>query len=201
MTGHPSMMSCFREMEYKDMEKQVWKPKIEKLINVIQDDPDGWRKLLELYNPDTRPKKREERYIQFKSLDLNTKWNVSEDFFSQGWFGLDQMMINITTPGFKKKGVAIKENKLEYLEKLWLFSTKEADKKIKIELENQRNIEIEERRDAGTKIFARTFIIIIFLAVAFTVKSCVDSIDEENSNHPACKKLGLKSNWNNTKCY
>jgi hypothetical protein len=201
MIGYQSVMSCFREMEYQDMKKQVWKPKIEKLINTIQDDSEGWKILLELYNPDTRCRKREDRYEEFKRHDLHTKWQVNEDFFSQGWFGLDQMMINITTPGFKKKGVAIKENKLEYLEKLWLFSTKEADKKIKIELENQRNIEIEERRDAGTKIFARTFIIIIFLAVAFTVKSCVDSIDEENSNHPVCKKLGLKSNWNNTKCY
>lgn len=193
MTGHPSVMSCFREMEYKDMEKQVWKPKIEKLINVIQDDPDGWRKLLELYNPDTRPKKREERYIQFKSLDLNTKWNVSEDFFSQGWFGLDQMMINITTPGFKKKGVAIKQDKLEYLEKLWLFSVKDNDKKTKIDLENQKKVEAEE---ASTRN-AYVFMIIVTLICLFLFKSCVDFFTTNSSADSQfmdnCQSIQMKS--------
>ena len=153
------------------MNKQVWKPRIVKLINIIQDDSDGWRKLLELYNPDTRPKTREERYIEFRNLDLNTKWNVNEDFFSQGWFGLDQMMINITTPEFKKKGVAIKQDKLEYLEKLWLFSVKDVDRKTKIDLENQKKVEAEESSTRRVYIFM-AFVTLICLIL---FKSCVDA--------------------------
>ena len=170
MTGHPSVMGCFREMEYQDMKKQVWKPKIERLINTIQDDSEGWKILLELYNPDTRCRKREDRYEEFKRHDLHTKWQVNEDFFSQGWFGLDQMMINITTPGFKKKGVAIKQDKLEYLEKLWLFSVKDNDKKTKIDLENQKKVEAEEASTRNVYIF----MIIVTLICLFVFKSCVD---------------------------
>ena len=171
MIGHLSVMSCFRGKKFKDMNKQVWKPRIVKLINIIQDDSDGWRKLLELYNPDTRPKTREERYIEFRNLDLNTKWNVNEDFFSQGWFRIDQMMINITTPEFKKKGVAIKQDKLEYLEKLWLFSVKDVDRKTKIDLENQKKVEAEESSTRRVYIFM-AFVTLICLIL---FKSCVDA--------------------------
>jgi hypothetical protein len=184
------------------MNNKTWKIKIETIIAALRKDAEGWEELLSLFNPDTRFRKRANRYEEFKRLGLHVRFQVDDDLYLPGWIGLDQMMINVTTPGFKKKGVSIKENKLEYLEKLWLFSTKDADKKTKLDLDHRRTREIEERRKAGDKIVAGAFIVIAFLIVAFVFKSCADSIDEaKNYDHPACKKLGLKSNWNNTECY
>ena len=107
----------------------IWKPEIQRIITTIHEDTAGWEELLNLYDPEQRLRKRDERYEQFEKLGLNNKWKINKDLFSHGWYGFDKMIINITTPGFKMKGVAVRENKLEYLEKLWLFSTSEADKK------------------------------------------------------------------------
>ena len=103
------------------------------------------------------------------------------------------MMINITTPGFKKKGVAIKQDKLEYLEKLWLFSTKDIDKKTKIDLEIQRKIEAEKSSTSNVYIF----IVVFTLICLFLFKSCVDAVTTPSSADSQfmenCKFVQMKS--------
>lgn len=41
---------------------------------------------------------------------------------------------------------------------------------------------------------------IIILIICASIATCVND-SQSDYNHPACAKLGLKSNWNNTKCY
>jgi hypothetical protein len=64
-----------------------------------------------------------------------------------------------------------------------------------------RNAESRKESESATRL-ANTFFIVLALIFLFFIKSCADSIDEaKNYDHPACKNLGLKSNWNNTECY
>jgi hypothetical protein len=153
-----------------NMKITLWKPEVQRIMKTIHNDPHGWEKLLSLYDPEKRPKKRDERYEQFERLGLNNKWQINKDLFSHGWHGFDQMMINIMTPGFKKKGVAVKENKLDYLETLWLFCTKDIDKKTQSDLEQKKKLEAEER--SGNLLVA-FFIALPLLLGFFLIKSCL----------------------------
>lgn len=184
------------------MKIKLWKPEVHRIIKTIANDPQGWEELINLYEPNHRPKKRDERYEKFEKLGLNKKWEIDKNTFSASWYGLDQMMINIMTPEFKKEGVPENKNKLEYLENLWLFSTIDADKKILLDVEEEKKWEEIRKADFNSKVesiisglfFKLSPFILIFLLLQY----CTSYTPY---NHPACSTLGLKSNWNNTKCY
>ncbi len=157
------------------MKTKFWKPEIQRIMKTIHNDPHGWEKLLNLYDPEKRPKKRDERYEQFERLGLNNKWQINKDLFSHGWHGFDQIMINIMTPGFKKKGVAVKENKLEYLERLWLFCTKDIDKKTQSDVEQKKKLEALEAEERSGNLYAAFFMALPLLLGFFLIKSCFGS--------------------------
>ena len=58
-----------------------------------------------------------------------------------------------------------------------------------------REAEIKSNKQAT--IFAIVFVLVSCAGIA----TCVNNSMETEYNDPACAKLGLKSNWNNTKCY
>ena len=174
------------------MEKQIWKPRIQQSIDLIRGDPEGWEKCLELYDPTSRPKKRGQRFEGFTGLGLGTKWKVDNEIFSPGWFGFDQMMINITTPGFKKAGVAVKKDKLEYLERLWLFSTKDEDQKILADKERLREYKAQEQAKNSAKWSVRIFLSVLIVTALLLLKSCIEpAADSEFMKN--CQYIAMKS--------
>ena len=148
-------------------------------------------------------RKKEERFQEFQRRGFDKLFKVDRELFFGGMFGLDQMLINITTKGFKNSRVSVVEDKLEYLKGLWYFSVMDEDKKI-IEYQKYWG-KVKAESDAATSERRSSAMVLFFLVVVFPVSVALAMYgcwpENSNYNHPACEKLGLQSNWNETKCY
>lgn len=176
------MVMSIYQIEGIVMSSKLWKPQVEAIIIKIKENLESWEELVELYAPESRAKKRQERLLAFKEREFDTTFGVSDELFSHGWYGLDQMMVNITSPGFKKKGVAVKKDKLEYLERLWTFSIKDADKKI-VE-DNQRRIlrQKEEAEERAAHNFVVIFYVFLFGGLLLGLVKCTSVLETGSKN-------------------
>lgn len=157
-------------------------PEIKRLTAYFRKNPLEWEELLELYNPNKRARKRIERYEQLKHIGLNEKCKIDEDLFSASWIGLDQLMVNITTSGYKKEGVTDTGNKLDFLENLWLYTVKEADNKTKEKIKAKKEMIKLRKANSDSMFTAKN---LLLLVVCFTIFLFFGSCIENASKGPA----------------
>lgn len=176
-------------------------PEIKRLTAYFRKNPLEWEELLELYKPNKRARKRIERFEQLKHIGLNEKCKIDEDLFSASWIGLDQLMVNITTSGFKKEGVTDTGNKLDFLENLWLYTVKEADNKTKEKIKAKKEMIKLRKANSDSMFTAKN---ILLLVVCFTIflsfASCIENASKGPADSEFMKNCKLRTGGAESHC-
>jgi len=195
------------------MTKELWMPRIKAKLSLISKNKQSFDEVVQLYRSSSRPTKQEERFEVFQKYEYDKTFQIDREMFFGGC-GFDGTMMCLTTKGYfgyKTDKLTIRDLKYVWLKRG--VGVRYADRQIKLtrvnenhkktQTANQKRYDADPRLEQREANFLPKILIIIVAIICFLfIKSCADSMEESSKyNHPACAKLGLKSNWDNSKCY